>query len=415
MNIDRNIAAGWAARGVVLLLAFVNTRLLIDTVGAEGLAAYAIIISLTPWLALLNLGLPITIQNSISISRGRDGAYLAIRDHAFGTMIVQAMLLFPITLLFGYLTHLFLLVNYPFVSMSTVLGVHIFIYVTGICQLLIQVMYAEHEALWPNIYPAFAPVWTTVTLALALYYKIEQFNFIILVTAASNVLMPIHAAWRLRIFSRARINLQTVREQLASSKHQLLFATMAAATLSIDYVMMSRILSHLQIVEYNLTNRLFLTLTVVHGVVLATNWTPIADLMHSGKKAEARRRLEQVLKQGLLIASGAGLLIMIAIDPLTQLLTGGTVKVIPIGLCIAFWIYILLRVWTDTFAMAVQGYGMVSEINKFLPFQALISITCQYLFGLKFGAMGIVYGLILSFVLTASWIIPRKFYSITRE
>ncbi len=396
-----------------MLFAFVNTRLLMDSVGSEGFAAFSIIISLTPWLALLNLGLPITIQNAISISRGNDGAYMSMRDHAFGTMLVQALALLPLTLIFAYLTHQFLLVNYPFVSLGAVVGTHVFIYITGICQLLIQVMYAEHESFWPNIYPVFAPIWTTAALQVALFFDIKQFNLIILIITASNLLMPFHAARRLNIFSKARFNLQTIRAQIASSRHQMYFATMAAATLSIDYAVMSRILPHLEIVEYNLASRLFLTLTIVHNVVLATNWTPIADLMHAGKRTEARRGLEQVLKQGLFIGGGAGLLIILTIDPLAQLLTGGTVKDIPMGLCAAFWIYILIRVWTDTFAMAIQGYGMVAEINKFIPLQALISVTFQYFLGLKLGAMGIVFGLILSYILTAAWIIPRKFYLVT--
>lgn len=415
MNTEWNIVAGWTARGVVMLLAFVNTRLLIETVGAEGLAAYVIIISLTPWLALLNLGLPITIQNTISVARRGEGACVAIRNQSFGTMIVQALILFPITLIIAWITHQFLLVKYPFVSMGAVVGVHMFIYITGICQLLSHVMYAEHEALWPNIYPAFAPVWTTATLAIALYCNIEKFDLVILIVAASNILMPIHAARRLKIFSKAIINIQAIREQLSNSKHQMIFATMSAATLSIDYVIMSRILTHIDIIEYNLTSRIFLTLTVVYGVVLATNWTPIADLMHSGKKLEARQRVERVLKKGLLIAFCSGFLIMVAIDDLAKLLSGGTIKTVPIGLGIGFWIYVLLRVWTDTFAMAVQGYGLVSEINKFIPLQALISIISQYFLGSQFGPTGIIFGLIISFILTASWIIPRKFYSITRE
>lgn len=403
---------GWAARSIVVLLAFANIRLLIDAVGTEGVAAYSIIFSLAPWLALLNLGLPITIQNAISVSRGNQGDYITIRNHSFGTMFVQALLLLPIALLFGYFAHLFLLGNYPFVSLGAVIGTCLFIYVTSICQLLVQVMYAEHDAFWPNVYPVFAPVWTTIALATALHFEVERFNFIILVVAVSNILMPLHAAHRLKIFSRARFDLKIMREQLARSKHQMLFAIMAAATLSVDYAVMSRILSAEEIVEYNLTSRVFATLMFLHGVLLATNWTPMADLMHAARNSDARRHLEKTLKQGLFIATGSGMLIVVAIDPLAQLLTGGVISKIPLELCFAFFVYVLLRVWTDTFAMAMQGLGMVKEINKFIPLQALISATCQYFLGLQFGTTGVVLGLIVSFLLTATWIIPRKFYSI---
>jgi len=407
---NRNIVAGWVARGTVILLSFINTRLLIDAVGADGLAAYTIIISIAPWLALLNLGLPITIQNSISQSRGSESNYILVRDHSYGTMIVLALLLLPVCLLFALLTHKFLLSNYQFVSIEAVMATHFFIYIVGVSQLLVQIMHAEHESFLPNIYPAFAPIGTTVTLALARHYELGEFNTIIIIVAISNLIMPIHAAYSKKIFSKARFDLKISLNQIASSKHQMIFATLAAATLAVDYVVMSRILSSVEVVEYNLASRFFMTLIVVHGVILATNWTPIADLMHSGRKAEARKRLALVQRQGLLIVFFAGLLFLAFIDPVVQLLTGGVITSIPMGLCISFWIYVLLRVWTDTFAMAIQGYGMVSEINKFLPIQALISVISQYLLGLNFGATGIVVGLILSFALTAAWIVPSKFY-----
>lgn len=412
---NRNIVAGWAARGSVIILSFINTRLLIDAVGADGLAAYTIIISLAPWLALLNLGLPITIQNAISQSRGRESDYILVRNHSYGTMIVQALLLLPVCLMFAFFTHKFLLEKYQFVSFEAVVATHFFIYIVGICQLLVQIMYAEHESFWPNIYPAFAPFGTTIALAIASQHELRQFNTIATIIAVSNLIMPIHAAYRKQIFSKARFNLKISLNQIASSKHQMLFSALAASTLAVDYLVMSRILSSVEVVEYNLASRFFMTLIVVHGVILATSWTPIADLMHSGRKAEAEKRLHLLQRQGLLIVSSAGLLFIAFIDPVVHLLTGGVITSIPIGLCISFLIYILLRVWTDTFAMAIQGYGMVSEINKFLPIQALISVVSQYLLGLKFGATGIVVGLILSFALTAAWIVPRKFYLMVRN
>jgi O-antigen/teichoic acid export membrane protein len=409
-----NIVAGWLARGLVIFLAFINTRLLIESVGIEGLAVHSIITSLIPWITLLNLGLPTSIQHAISISRGRDGGYDTLIDHSFGTMIVMGFVLLPVTGFFAYLIHYFLLTKYPFVAFGTVLGTCVLIHLIGVCQLLTQVMYAEHEAFWPNIYPAFAPVWTSGVLLIAVFYKIENFNFIMLAIAASNMIMPMHAARRMRIFSKAKFNFQVMQKQIINSRNHFIFAIMAASTLSIDYAVMSRTLTHLDIVEYNLVSRLFLSLMVVHSVVLATSWTPISDLMNAGKKSEARTLLEKVLWFGILIATVAGFLIILLINPLSNLLTGGTVNSIPIDLCIAFYIYIVLRIWTDTFTMAIQGYGMVSDINRFLPIQAFISILCQYYLGHKFGATGIVYGLILSFLLTAAWIIPKKFYSITR-
>lgn len=412
---NRNIAAGWAARAAVLLLAFVNTRLLIDCVGAEGLAAYTIIISLTPWLALMNLGLPITVQNAISRLRGSNTDYRYMRDQAYGTMLIVTLAFAPAAILVGILVHRYLLINYPFVDVEAVVGVHLLIFIMGICQLMTQVMYAEHEAFWPNIYPVFAPLWTAVILSFARYYSFDNFNILLLLLGISNLIMPLHAARRLGIFNKAKFNLQVAMQQIAASRDQMLFATMSAMTLSIDYLVMSRTLAALDIVNYNLTSRLFTTLLIIHGVLLATNWTPISDLLYASKKTEARQRIERLLKQGLVMGAGAGLAILAGIDPLVKILTGGKVDDIPLGLSLAFWAYVLLRIWTDTYAMAIQGCGLVSFVNRFIPIQAAISVVGQYFLGLHFGATGIVFGLLLSYVLTASWIIPKKFYSITRD
>lgn len=412
MNINKNIIAGWIARSIVLLMSFVNTRLIIDTVSAEEVAAYSIIFSSANWLALLNFGLPITIQNEISRIRCEEGAYHQIRDQAYGTMTFAAIAMVPIIAIIGWFFHKFLLVNYLFVSVWTVTVCFIFIYTTCASQLLTQVMYAEYDTFWPNIYPILSPIWIMCTLVIYKYYNFNNFNLLLLLVSVSNLLMPIHAAKRLKILQCMQFSAWKAIMQIVESKSQLLFATMSAATLSVDYLVMSRTLTAHEIVNYNLISRLFMSLLLMHGVLLATNWTPVSDLMHSSNKLLARKKVEQVVKQGLLIGSVIGLIILMNINSIIQLLGAGKVGEIPVWLSILFLIYVLLRIWTDTYAMALQANGQISFVNKFIPFQALLSVTGQYILGIQFGAVGIVLGVLLSFLFTASWIIPRKFHKI---
>jgi len=336
--------------------------------------------------------------------------HIELRDQAFGTMLIVALVLSPVSMIIGWFTYKYLLINYQFVSASSVMAVYLLIFIMGISQLMTQVMYAEHKAFWPNIYPAFAPMWTLAVLLIFKNYGIDNFNVLLLIIGIANLLMPIHAARHLNVLKRSKFSLKIAKQQITESKDQLLFAAMAAITLSIDYIVMSRTLAAQDIVHYNLASRIYMTLLVVHGVLLSTNWTPVSDLVHASKYKEARIRVEKVLKQGLYIGGGAGLLILAGIDPLVNALTSGKVDHISLSLCIAFWIYALLRIWTDTYAMAIQSSGMVSEINKFIPMQASLSAVSQYILGTNFGALGVVVGLMISFALTASWIIPRKFY-----
>ncbi len=411
---NKILIVGWGARLVVLFLAFVNTRLLIDCMGTEGYAAYSIIISLTPWLALMNLGIPITIQNSISRSRGKNRDYTEIRDQSFGVGLIIVLALSPVSILMGWLTHRYLLINYPFASSGAVTVIFWLIFIMGISQLLTQVMYAEHEALWPNLYPVFAPVWTTLILLIFKYFEISDFNIVLLVIGLSNILMPIHAAWRLKLIDRCRFSYLSLKSVIYSSKDQLIFSILASITLSVDYIVMSRILDAQSIVTYNLASRLYLTLVTLHTVSIVSHWTPVADLIHTSQKKEARRYVEKIVAQGLIIGGVGGFIIFIGMDFWVDILSGGKVDHISVQLSFTFWMYAILRICTDTYAMAVQGAGHVSKINQFIPIQALISLLFQLLLGVHFGVTGIVCGLMLSFVLTASWLIPRTFYKIVK-
>ena len=411
---NKIVIVGWGARLTVLLLAFVNTRLLIDCVGTEGYAAYSIIISLTPWLVLMNLGIPITIQNSISYSRGQNRDYTEMRDQSFGAVLVVALTLSPVSMLMGWLTHRYLLINYPFTTSGAVAVAFWLIFIMGISQLFMQVMYAEHDALWPNLYPVFAPAWTAAILLIFKYFEFSDFNLLLLFVGLSNILMPIHAAWRLKLIDRCRFSYSSLKNIIFSSKDQLVFSILASVTLSIDYIIMSRILDAQSIVAYNLASRLYLTLVTVHTVLIVTNWTPVADLIHASQKNEARRLVEKIILQGLIIGGVGGFIIFFGMDFFVEILAGGRVDYIPLQLSFAFWLYAIIRICTDTYAMAVQGAGFVSKINKFIPIQALTSAFFQVLLGMQYGATGIVCGLVLSFILTAGWIIPRKFYKIVK-
>lgn len=129
MNI--NIAAGWTARAVVMLMSFVNMRLMIDRIGTEGLAAYSIIISLTTWLTLMNLGLPIAIQNAISQLRGQQFDHRSTRDHAYGSMFIVTLVMAPLAIIVAILAHHFLLMGYPFASNVAVVCACLLIYIGG--------------------------------------------------------------------------------------------------------------------------------------------------------------------------------------------------------------------------------------------------------------------------------------------
>ena len=411
---NRNIIIGWFARGVVLCLSFLNSGLLLSCLGAEGYALYTIIISLTPWIALLNFSIPITIQNLISTQRNDIEEQKKIKKNAFGAMILLIVVFLPLIVITSILTKKYILHDYEFLKYSTMIVIITLIFISSLCQVMTQIMYAEYDSFWPNIYPIFVPVWTTMVLALSKMFDLNNINLVILLISFSFIFSSVHSFIKLDVFKEVKIDIKEIFKFIKNSKSQLIFSFFAASTLAVDYVIMSKILKPEDIVQYNLTSRLFLAIQVFTSVIIISNWTKISDLMHNGNKQAARIELKKIVNISILIGSICGLILIITADEIIDLLTSGAVSKIPLLLKILFFSYLIIRIWTDAFAMALQSYNKIDEINIFLPLQALISISLQVYLGMKYGSIGIIAGLLASFILTVSWLIPAKFHIYTK-
>ena len=75
---------------------------------------------------------------------------------------------------------------------------------------------------------------------------------------------------------------------------------------------------------------------------------------------------------------------------------------------ILFGLYFCIRVWSDTFSTLLLSINKVNIFYLYVPIQAGISFLLQYNLGLKIGINGIVLALIISFLLTAFWILPKN-------
>jgi len=254
-----------------------------------------------------------------------------------------------------------------------------------------------------------------MVLVLAVIFDLSNVSLILLAVMMSNLLMPIHATLRTKLLRNLKLDLKVSYMQIRASKNMLLFTAIGTSVLSIDYMIMARILNSTEIVKYAVTSKLFLIILTFHGVLIAVNWTPVSDKINSKRMKEARTKIAQILKFGMSAGIACGIFTIIFQDFIFETLTGGEVVNTSNFLSVSFLFYTLVRIWTDTFTFALAGCGKVNLINRFLPIQAVISCGGQYYFGGAFGAVGIVWGMILSFLLTSAWIVPYHFFKLTDE
>lgn len=406
------VIVGWGCRGIVILLTFLNTRLLLDVLGDQGFAAQSILVSMTSWFALFNLGLPMTVQNKISELRGSNKDRDAYIKDSLNVLIFQVVLTIPLFFIAALFVKSQLLNDFHFVDVSAVIIYCLSLFFLGQGQLCYQILYAENLAVYPNSYPAVVAVCNTLSLFWINYIGDKDFYTVVGLLACGNVIAVLHAL--LKCFKlckfKVEFNIGKVVKSFSKSYQNWIFSIFSAMTLAVDYIAMSQVLVAKDIVAYNLTSRLFGLVLILYGVVLSTNWSPLSELTQSGRYIDARRAVHSLLRGGVLLAFIFGIAIVFFGNEFIKLWIGAVPDGVGLNLYFICFLYILIRIWTDTFSVALLGCGRVKLLNYYIPVQALLSFSLQCVFGKMFGVIGIYCGLIVSFLMTAFWILPLSFY-----
>jgi hypothetical protein len=97
-----------------------------------------------------------------------------------------------------------------------------------------------------------------------------------------------------------------------------------------------------------------------------------------------------------------------------RLISGARVAPVSLDLVAVWPAYLLIRVWCDTFALAHMSAGRVGTMHAYVAGQTALSVAGQIWLGDRYGAVGILAGISLSFLLTAAWILPVRFLQFTR-
>lgn len=409
------VIAGWFARALVIVLALVNSRLLIELVGVEGLAAQSILVSLASWFALLNFGIPSAVQNMISRYRAEGKDYEGLKQTASSAVLLIFAVFTPLVIVLGILVKYLVLSCYSSVSTTTVVLFCLGLFVVGLSILFNQILYAEQRSHWPNIYPAINALCVTGGLFAFRSLSIMNINIVLLVFVIANIVVAVLAIYQASVPCRWCLNKQILVEIWRDCRGFALFAFLAAGVLGIDYIIMSRILSAQNIAIYNICQRVFMALFSVHAIILTSAWSGVSETIFAKQLALARKRIRKLLYIGGGMVVALGGIVMVSISKIAEIISHGKITTVPITLTLLFLVYMLLRIWSDTFAMALLSCNETSVLNRYVPFQAGISIIAQLWFGSKFGSAGIMLGLIVSFLATAVWILPRTFYKYTRE
>lgn len=409
----RTVFFGWGAKLISIIFGFVNIRILFDIINVEGYAAYALLVSAATWVALLNFSLPIAGQNLVSKWRAESRAIGPIISTILSILPLLLLCMVPIVALLSLGMRNVFFSGYTFVSYWSIFTVLVLMLLAALSSILSQLLFALHRPDVPNMLPALQALLLFTSLAICRQYGIRDFNSIAAISYLPGIACFIILIVNLRDFWRWTFDRQVLDCLLTSIKGLFLFSVLAATTLSVDYFVMSRVLQPHDIAIYSLASKLYTVILVVYTVVLASTWSPVSDLLNNKNFSNARTLIMKILAGGYLLALLACVCVMALKSYLIPFASGGKLANISIPVCLAFSLYIFVRIWSDTFSMALLSVNQIKIVNIYIPIQALISVSSQIYLGERFGPAGIVMGMVISFLLTAGWILPFYFYKLT--
>jgi len=404
----------WGSRIVQAVAQIMMIALLTQILGVEEYTAYILITGLLGWYMLADLGVGISLQNTIS--------ELKAKHTDFNNHIVLAQII--LLVLFGF----FCLAMYGvsdiiasyFLENLTInesknhafFWATIMMIATAIFSGSYKIWYAEGKGHWANIIPAIASL-----VSLAAFYVIQQAgpqNSPLFWTLTAY-LLPL-AALPMFFFIRQLSNgvhflawdMQIAKFLIKRGSHFFIFGLLGTIVLQIDYLVMSQSCSSQEIISYSTLTKVFGLSFFVYNALLLALWPVIAEKIARQEWEDIIGIIKKYLPIGMVFITSFTIFLIFAMPYILPFLIKNIHIVIAPSLILLFGFYYLLRVWTDTFAMVLQS---MSDLKPFwfivLP-QALISVVAQLYLAKAHGVYGIVLGLCLSFILTTVWYLPVK-------
>lgn len=409
-------ASAWTSRLIMAFVQFASIRVLMNGLGIEQYAIFALLTALMGWYMLADMGIGLSLQNNISKRRAQNQPY---DDYITATLSIAIFLLL-FTILVLYFASPYLAPTYlkHFVQFDDAAKTQLF-FITGalfigaaIGGISYKIWYAEQKGYFANVLPAVGSLIGYVGIMFVNDSELpNKLLLSLIVFLAPSALLPL-VAITLQCTRHIKSGYHKVNPSVFTSsiKQALNFwflLLITSLSLQIDYLVISQFLKADDIVVYNLSTRISWFILFLYVSALTALWPIFSEAIAQNNWALVKSLTKKYLGFGLAFAFTCSLLLVWLMPIAVSFLAPSETIIIPIMFILLLGIYQVLRVWTDTFTMILQSMGDLKPLWIVGPFQAILSISLQWHLAQSMGLYGIILGNILSFALASAWFLPR--------
>ena len=410
-----SVVIAWLGRGLLAGVQLVSVFLLLPYLGVQEYAVFATMTALITWYTLIDFGIGSSIQNFLSEARAKTG--LLSEDAILIALNTLIWSLLPVvgvvTLLSGYFLPLIIGLDEPKQELATIgIVISAGFSLTALFGIVYRVWYAWGWGQFGIIIQGAAALVALLAFLCLRVIAPDSGHKVLLTTLAwvlpNSIAAFICYLWTLKRHLIFRMDF-IVRSILYRASQFGFFSALAAGVLAIDYIVMSNTLPRSSIVEYNLLFKYFTTAFVFYSAILSLMWPRVAVRMAQKHFLSKKEEITIIMGGcGFIVAS---MLIAIPLAPsINKVFVTGSEIVLSNSSIFLFGFYFCIRVWSDTYAMFLQAANKVKIFLYMVPIQATIGLFMQTALSKLLGLNGIILGLIISFLLTAVWVLPQTYY-----
>lgn len=411
--------SGWFSRLIIAPAQLLAIPIFYQKLGLQDFAIFVVLTSLTSWYALMDFGIGTALQNYISEYRARKENPAILLTNVFPLVVIVLLALAIIIILLGQFLEKWLFSHLPNTLSSINFDFNLILYCWYFVLLISsKIFFAYQKGFYGYFYQSVSYLVLLLMMGLIHFLNIH----LSLDTALYVWVLPLFLSALIGFFhaflaAGAQFKLfqwnKAFHRQFKKRAFQFwLFSLSANGVLAIDYLVIVKLLSAKDIVTYNVVNKIFIMMLFAYSAVLSALWPILAERYARKTQFDhkwAERDLRHAILGGIVFMIIMTIAIIIFRTPLVHLFNLGQEIYLSITLLSLFGIYACIRVWTDTYATALQARSLMKIFLVQTPIQAVIAIAL-ILFLAKYGLVGITIALILSFVTIPGWILPLYHY-----
>lgn len=409
-------ASAWISRIVSASIQVFIIRLLTSYLGADEYAYFVLLTSLVGWYSLGSFGIGFSLQNFVSELRAKEQEYKVYIASAFVAATILLLVLVLLVFLIGPTIAPLFLKQFNFIDLDGKIRDFVLVgflaVIFGITSIVYNLWYSLDKGYLSSIIPAIASLVSFIAVYILTHFSIDNKTFwILFVYLLPTACFPTAFFIKTIINSMCQgkwIDFLVLKTILKRALQFGLFGLMAAAVVQIDYLVMSQNISSSEIILYNVTTKIFSIIAFVYSAVLTALWPEFTKSVAKNEWTKISLSIKKIITIGIIFFVLSGIVLAFLMPYIVKVISPSIDIFIPVSFIAMLTVYHLIRIWTDTYSMALQSMSDLSALWKWTPVQIIVNFLLQYFLSTILGVYGIITGLIISYIVTLSWILPLR-------